>query len=714
MFLLPSIRAKIGVYAGLLLALSMTAGIGYAVKMARDSALENAVQVVRDSAVIEASRIQRHFELGMDAARNTAATFEVLRSSSREPSREDVVGILKQLVLGNSDFFGSWCVWEPDAFDGKDAAYANAPGHTRTGRFVPYWNKVGGLHLEGTGDTLEQPGEDTWYTQPRDSGAETVLEPAVYEVNGKDTMMVSLAVPIRDGNKSVGVVGADLSAEFLQSIADGMDEFDGKATMTLFCHTGKVAAVTGRRDVAGKPLSGIAANSKEMLQAVQQKREYKDFSDGALHMVVPLTFGNSPQVWGIAISVPESIIYAHAREMAWSLSFIGLFGLVVALGVLVFLATVISRPIRDTAAAIDSISEGNLDVRLVPRGRDEVAVMQNAVNVMAVKLKDNIAEIEAQNKLAQEKTLQAEQATLAAEESRKQAEQARSQGMLQAAQKLEFIVERMSGASGEISRQAAEVLAGSEHQKDRITQAATAMEEMNATVLEVARSAGQTSEQAQRDKENALEGAQVVNRTVTAMTKVQQQAETLKAKMNDLGVQAESIGHIMTVIEDIADQTNLLALNAAIEAARAGDAGRGFAVVADEVRKLAEKTMNATKEVGQSIRTIQGGTQSNIQSMDVVVRDIEEVAGLSKHSGEVLEGIVAGAEESAGRIQSIAAAAEEQSATSEEINRSVEEINVIAGQTSAAIAETAQSSDELARQAAELQQLIAELKAEAR
>ena len=109
---------------------------------------------------------------------------------------------------------------------------------------------------------------------------------------------------------------------------------------------------------------------------------------------------------------------------------------------LVFLATVLSRPIRDTAAAIDSISEGNLDVRLVPRGRDEVAAMQNAVNVMAVKLKDNIAEIEAQNKLAQEKTLQAEQATLAAEESRKQAEQARSQGMLQAAQKLEFIVER--------------------------------------------------------------------------------------------------------------------------------------------------------------------------------------------------------------------------------------------------------------------------------
>ncbi len=451
-----------------------------------------------------------------------------------------------------------------------------------------------------------------------------------------------------------------------------------------------------------------------MLKAVQQGREFHEFSGGALRFVVPMSFGQAGQVWGIAISVPESIIYAHAREMAWNLSFIGLLSLVVALGVLVFLATVLSRPIRDTAAAIDSISEGNLDVRLVPRGRDEVAAMQNAVNVMAVKLKDNIAEIEAQNKLAQEKTLQAEQATLAAEESRKQAEQARSQGMLQAAQKLEFIVERVSGASEEISRQAAEVLAGSEHQKDRITQTATAMEEMNATVLEVARSAGQTSEQAQRDKENALEGAQVVNRTVTAMTKVQQQAETLKAKMNDLGVQAESIGHIMTVIEDIADQTNLLALNAAIEAARAGDAGRGFAVVADEVRKLAEKTMNATKEVGQSIRTIQGGTQSNIQSMDVVVRDIEEVAGLSKHSGEVLEGIVAGAEESAGRIQGIAAAAEEQSATSEEINRSVEEINVIAGQTSAAIAETAQASDELAHQAAELQQLIAELKAEAK
>jgi methyl-accepting chemotaxis protein len=712
MYTLPSIRAKIGVYAGVLLALSMLVVIGYAFKVSRDNTLNNAVEQAHRVAIIESLRIQSRVEYGLNAARTMAHTFEGIMQVQNSTSRPEAIEIIRQVADSSQDFFGSWAVWEPNAFDGNDAAYAGAKAHTDSGRFVPYWNNVGGLHLEGTGDTLGKPGQDSWYTRPRDSGRETVLEPAVYEIGGEQTMVASLAVPMKRNGRSVGVVGVDLSAGFVQNFADSLKAFHGEATMILFCNDGQVAAVTGRPEVVGKKLDTLLPDSRDLLQAVREKRELQNFSDEALQLVVPIGFGQSDQTWGMVITVPSSVIYADARKLGTRLMALGFGSLVVALGILLWLANILARPIRETAHAVHRIADGDLEITLNPKGRDEVATMQEAVTAMAARLKENITEIQARSALAQEKTVQAEQATQEAEEARKHAEQARSQGMLQAADKLEVIVEKVVGASERIARQAGDVLAGTEKQKDRIAQTATAMEEMNATVLEVARSAGQSSEQAQQDKENAQEGADAVNNTVSAMGKVQQQAETLKNNMNELGEQAEAIGTIMTVIDDIADQTNLLALNAAIEAARAGDAGRGFAVVADEVRKLAEKTMNATKEVGESIHSIQDGTQSNIQSMDSVVRDIEEVASHSERSGEVLQGIVSGAEESAGRIQSIATAAEEQSATSEEINRSIEEINVVVGQTASAVADAAHSSGELSQQAADLHHLIEELKKE--
>lgn len=182
--------------------------------------------------------------------------------------------------------------------------------------------------------------------------------------------------------------------------------------------------------------------------------------------------------------------------------------------------------------------------------------------------------------------------------------------------------------------------------------------------------------------------------------------------MAQLGTQAQEIGNIMTVIEDIADQTNLLALNAAIEAARAGEAGRGFAVVADEVRKLAEKTMGATKQVGESIRSIQNVAQANIEGMDTAVESINQASQLSQRMGEVFNTITEGVEASADRIQSIATATEEQSASSEEINRAVEEINMIAEETASAAGEVENAAHELTSQSQELRSLINELKKE--
>ena len=184
----------------------------------------------------------------------------------------------------------------------------------------------------------------------------------------------------------------------------------------------------------------------------------------------------------------------------------------------------------------------------------------------------------------------------------------------------------------------------------------------------------------------------------------------LKNSMDSLGGMVGNIGQIMSVISDIADQTNLLALNAAIEAARAGDAGRGFAVVADEVRKLAEKTMGATREVGEAVSGIQSGTSANIENMERALAAVERTTEMAGRCGEVLREIVTMVDGASDQVRAIATASEEQSATSEEITRSIEEINGISRDTASIMSKSAQAVEQLAGQTRDLQGLVQKMK----
>ena len=194
------------------------------------------------------------------------------------------------------------------------------------------------------------------------------------------------------------------------------------------------------------------------------------------------------------------------------------------------------------------------------------------------------------------------------------------------------------------------------------------------------------------------------------MKKIAETVDETSAFVKTLGDRSSQIGEIVNVINEIADQTNLLALNAAIEAARAGEAGRGFAVVADEVRKLAERTANATSEIGSMIGAIQEGVKSAINAMEIATKKVETGVALSMQGGNSLNDIVECVNELQLMVEQIASSTEQMSATSEEINSDIEQIASVSKETSASSEQTAQAAGELANLSVVLEQAVSGFK----
>ncbi|MCD8493166.1 MAG: methyl-accepting chemotaxis protein, partial [Geovibrio sp.] len=265
-----------------------------------------------------------------------------------------------------------------------------------------------------------------------------------------------------------------------------------------------------------------------------------------------------------------------------------------------FAASTITRPLLGFVTVFREIAEGDLTKKIMVKSTDEIGTVAREFNIFV----DNIRET----------MLSVKDAT-----------------------------NTVASATNELSSTAEELSATADSQSAQVGDIANGMRDVTHSAEEVVFHVETTGKKVEEALVVTEKGKEFVQQTVRRISGIKTTTAGLSETISKLGKSSEEIGNIISVINDIADQTNLLALNAAIEAARAGEAGRGFAVVADEVRKLAERTQNATKEVGDIIASLQKETEMAEAGMQQAEKSVDQGIGAAEETRHVFDEIVTAA-----------------------------------------------------------------------
>jgi len=359
--------------------------------------------------------------------------------------------------------------------------------------------------------------------------------------------------------------------------------------------------------------------------------------------------------------------YTAELEAVKSVAFSSLFiavGIGLVIGLLAFLMMLKSviNPLKQVAARFIEIAEGegDLTITLPVKGNDEIAEVSRGFNLFVSKTRDTI------------------------------------QTVIGASGQINSAVHDLSA----INVKTSQVI---DRQQQETEQVATAMNEMVATVQEVARNVSDAAQAANSANSEANSGQQVVNAAISKIDQLAKEVSSAAEVLHRVEDDSQKVGTVLDVIKDIAEQTNLLALNAAIEAARAGEQGRGFAVVADEVRTLAGRTQKSTEEIQVMIESLQSGTRDAVAVMERGQVMTGETVEQANKAGEALQAITAAVDSITNMTAQVASAAEEQNSVAEEINTNIANISNLSQETGEASQSSGSAVDQLSQLASQLE-----------
>ena len=519
-------------------------------------------------------------------------------------SRDDLNEILREIVLANDNIEGVSVVFEPDAFDGQDAAHVGDELSDSSGRVTLYAASDDNNNVEFESEW----GYDSasWYQKPKSSMKPTLTEAFYDEVDGEKTMLVSYSIPLIEDGKFIGVVDADLN---LTSVQENFAKISTPDNVYLLVDN------TGNLVAHGMSPDSLMKNAFDLMKSPDEERKaaYGDAmytvtrvsptsGKDMVYIYHGLKFPGTDAVWSIFSSTEKSKFVGTAHDMVIFAVVLAVIGIVVLAIILsVFVRRRLVVPIGDVSDTLARFADLDLDkdkgakVREHQYRTDEIGSMVGSLARMANSMRDMVGKI---NGVSQSVAATSEELT------------ATAQNTSHAAGKVR---DNIHGIAESARVQLGDTQTASEH-----TEEAMHLIEDNGKVMTA------LNEATDNIKKRQTEGAEILSDLMKKSTETADATQEVARVVEETNERAERIEEASAMIQSISEQTNLLALNAAIEAARAGEAGRGFAVVAEEIRKLAEQSRGFTDEINGIIAELKTKSQQAVDTMEVSKKLVEE------------------------------------------------------------------------------------------
>lgn len=255
-----------------------------------------------------------------------------------------------------------------------------------------------------------------------------------------------------------------------------------------------------------------------------------------------------------------------------------------------------------------------------------------------------------------------------------------------------------------------ELLSAAQQQSAKIEETTLAVLGMAESISEVSNLATESAKVAEQSLTTAERGTKAVRDSIAGMNEIRVHIQDTSKRIKRLGESSQEIGEIIALISDITDQTNVLALNAALQANVAGEAGRGFSVIAQEVQRLAERSTEASKQIGELIITIQGDTQDAIAAMERSTLGVAQGAQRSDAAGRALEEIEQVSKQLAQQVTHIFDVTNVQTRAAHQVVANMEEILRITRKNTEGTQKTTTSIKQIAGFASELKASVSNFK----
>ncbi len=544
-----STRMLVSICSIVVLAFGLT--IGYvsikSARMAEDQAMDTAMETAnRYSAAVKAD-----LEVAMGAARTLAQNLEGMKASGITPDRAVIDGMLRRLIESNS-FIGVWTCWEPNALDGRDSEFVNAKGHDQTGRYVPYWNKGSGTAAVEPLVDYDKPGAGDYYLLARQSGREIILDPYSYELGGKQVLLTSVAVPIKDKGQVVGVAGVDMVLSAFSDMIKKIKPFED-GYVFLVSNNGSFVAHP-KDDVLGKSIATLGASPAVVAairdgQPISERKEALESGLISHVQFIPVVIGNTDTPWSFAVNIPMNRVLAGARSVTYSALTIGLISLLILIAVVFFIARGIAKP-------MDRIAQG------LNAGADQVAAAAGQVSSTSQALAEGASE---QAASVEETSASLEESSAMVKQNALNAKEAET-----TVKRTSVSIEESDKAMGELQKSMRSISASSEETRKIIKTIDEIAFQTNLLALNAAVEAARAGEAgagfavvadevrnlAMRAADAAKNTAQIIEDTVKRVDEGAGLVERLTASFRQVGLDSAKVRDLIVEIAAASDEQN--------------------------------------------------------------------------------------------------------------------------------------------------------------